>query len=230
MSGRGRRRRSTLGSRLAVATLLLILARSGVAQELALDFTGTSGNRFVAELTFGWGFSVHEPIVVTRLGFFDSFTGAFPGAGDGPGLVQDHRVRLWTASGELLADTVITNASDPLPSIGSGRWLLNNVPPVELAPGPYVIGADDPACPGGICDFIHYSTTATTASAITFDVTRDRFSLGFPDLEEPDRDDGYFGATFVFETPPAVPALSSLALLGLVGAMACTGIWLRSRA
>ena len=179
------------------------------ATALALDFTGTGGNAFQAELTFGWSFTVNSPISVYELGFFDDFN--FDGQGQG--LQQNHLVSLWTAGGALLTSTTINNGSAPVASTAAdGQWLFNAVAPVILAPGTYVIGAHDPSCGGSDCDRIRFLDIATTAPEITFIEARDSISSpGFPAVSQPERNDGYFGPNFSFNV---VPEPSTMLLLG----------------
>src|ERR1700716_3992678 len=103
---------------LVVAILIFSPAWSS-ATTLALDFVGETGNRFLFDNTFGWSFTANTPIAVDGLGFFDDFH-------FGAGLLQDHRVNLWTNTGTPLAQTVITNASTPVATTSAqGRWLFN---------------------------------------------------------------------------------------------------------
>jgi hypothetical protein len=193
------------------------------ASTLALDFVGTTENSFGNELTLGWSFRVNQSLAVTGLGFFDDALAPFGSTG----LVQDHRVSLWTAGGTLLTQTTITNASTPVASTAAdGRWLFNDITAVILAPGTYVIGALNSAC--ATCDSVRYSDTATTSSAITFIEARDNVSGdGFPNLSNSGRNAGYFGPDFAF-TP--VPEPSMGILVGTMGLIGIGGaLWRRSR-
>src|ERR1044072_5414176 len=96
-------RRGSLKMGVIAIGLFLLSASSAWADTLALDFTGTLQNRVSGENTLGWSFNVNRPIVVTGLGFFDDFTPV-----DGPGLLQNHLVSLWTSAGTLLAQSTIT--------------------------------------------------------------------------------------------------------------------------
>jgi hypothetical protein len=179
------------------------------ATTLALDFVGTLQNGFSAELTFGWSFTVNQPIAVNGLGFFDDFSIG------GPGLKQDHLVSMWTSGGALLAQTTITNASTSVASTAAdGKWLFNDITAILLAPGDYVIGAHNAASSAcATCDYFRYLDTATTSSAITFIEARDISGNAFPSRSIPDRNDGYFGPNFAFEAVP-VPEPATLVLFG----------------
>jgi len=185
------------------------------ASELALDFTGTTANSFLAELTFGWSFTANQSIVVDGLGFFDDELRT------GADLRQDHLVSLWDIQGVLLAQTTITNASTAVASTAAGgEWLFNDISPVTLTAGDYVIGAYDPACSSILdCDDIRFSGSAITSSLITFIEARDGSGNGFPTIEQSLRDDGYFGPNLRVSAVP-VPAaiwLFGTALIGFVG-------------
>jgi hypothetical protein len=193
---------------MAVAIMVLTASRA-VASTIALDFVGVTENRFQFANTFGWSFTVNAPIAVDGLGFFDSFIT------DGAGILQDHRVDLWTGTGTLLAQTTITNASTQAATTAAqGRWLFNTIVPVLLMPGTYVISTFNAESPPGCttCDGFRFLDTATTDPAITFIE-----AVGFPGADQfptipiPIRNDGYFGPNFTFV---AVPEPASLLLVG----------------
>ncbi|MEM7314860.1 MAG: hypothetical protein AAF497_17080 [Planctomycetota bacterium] len=194
-------------NQIAFAAILLLLAyRPTVSQaELALDFTGLSENGFRADLSLGWSFTVTDPVVVHSLGLFDSY------ATSGEGLFHDHLVRLWTDDFEdpqELASTVITNASTPVASSAEdGQWLFNEISPLVLTPGEYVIGADDPPCVLD-CDGYRFITSATAMPQIEFGDNRVKSGLGFPRSANDGRNDGYFGPNFMARGLPG-PDLNS---------------------
>ena len=178
----------------AIALMLLIVAiATAPASEIAMDFTGSSGNLFQANSTFGWSFEVHQPIRVDRLGFFDDF------ASHGPGIQFDHLVRIWTddADRTLLTGATVTNSSQVEPTTAdNGQWLVEPISPIVLRRGEYVIGADDPGCTSGTCDRIRFLTTTTSIPQISFGMVRNSGTPGFPQATGIGRDAGYFGPTF----------------------------------
>lgn len=196
---------------------LVFVSAPARSAEIALDFTGTLANSFLSDLTFGWSFSANQPIVVDGLGFFDDEIRT------GPDLHQDHVVSLWNSQGVLLAQTTITNASTPVPSTADGgEWLFNDISPVTLMPGEYVIGAHDAACTGTQdCDDIRYLDSAITSSLITFIEARNGVGNAFPNVSFPDQNDGYFGPNLRIEAVPVPAALplmfTGLAALGIFG-------------
>jgi hypothetical protein len=115
--------------------------------------------------------------------------------------------------GDLLTQTRITNDSHAIASTSnSGRWLFEEVAPLELTPGEYVLGAtyfsDDEV------DHLIAQATATTISQISFGTARfaDGPGLRFPIAEASADDDGYFGPNLRIAQ---VPEPGSLALLGI---------------
>ena len=201
-----------------IALSLCSLAVSSLpskASELALDFTGTTANSFLFDLTFGWSFTANQSLIVDGLGFFDDELRT------GSDLRQDHLVSLWDIQGVLLAQTTITNASTPAASTAAGgEWLFNDITPVSLTAGNYVIGAHDPACTDITdCDDIRFFDSAITSPLITFIAARDGAGNVFPGIEQSFRNDGYFGPNLRVSAVP-VPAafwLFGTALIGLVG-------------
>lgn len=205
--------------RLIIITLSLFSLAVGSlpakASELALDFTGTAANSFLFDLTFGWSFTANQSIVVDGLGFFDDELRT------GADLRQDHLVSLWDIQGVLLAQTTITNASTAVASTAvGGEWLFNDISPVTLTAGDYVIGAYDPACTNILdCDDIRFFGSAITSPLITFIEALDVSGNGFPTSSIPSRNDGYFGPNLRVNAVP-VPAaiwLFGTGLIGLVG-------------
>ncbi|MEM8679967.1 MAG: hypothetical protein AAGF97_11490, partial [Planctomycetota bacterium] len=176
-----------------VSALLTLVATTGRGSEIAMDFTGNTGTLFQANATFGWSFTVHQPVRVDRLGFFDDFIAG------GVGLRLDHQVRLWRDDGSetLLAATVVTNNSATAPSTAEdGQWRYEPIDPIVLRRGEYVIGADDPGCGTATCDRIRFVTNAQTLPAISHGIVRNAGTPGFPRATTFDREDGYFGPNF----------------------------------
>ena len=180
----------------SMALLITVYAGSLSAQlqTLALDFTGEDTNGFQAELTLGWSFEVTHPIRLNALGFFDHFEA------DEDGLMFDHLVRVWTdtTTPELLTSSLITNDSTFVNSMASnGRWLFNEIAPVALLPGNYVIGADDPACGGLACDRFRLIVNETTIPEIAFGEARSASPTGPPQSSQPQLNGGYFGPSMM---------------------------------
>ncbi len=176
---------------------LLFVSQIAIAQpEPALDFTGEDTNGFQANLTLGWSFQVNAPVRLTGLGFFDHFET------DEDGLSADHLIRVWTDQFDapaLLAQTTISNSSTTMNSAAAnGRWLLNEIMPVVLSPGQYVIGADDPACAAS-CDRFRLVVEEMTIPEITFLEARTASPPGPPMSSQPQLNGGYFGPTMVVQ-------------------------------
>lgn len=164
-----------------------------VSAQVAADFTGSSNNGFQADLTLGWSFEVSESIVIDGLGFFDDF------ASDGEGLHHDHRVAIWTdeQDPQLIVESTITNGSACVWSRAEdGCWMMNDVGPITLSPGNYVIGAHDPFCGGGgDCDRYRFFVDGLTIPEVT--ILQGRTGQGWrAPLSPHDVLDGYFGPTF----------------------------------
>jgi len=123
------------------ASLFLVisfLSFNAEANEIALDFDTTQADYLFAagDSTFGWEFTVSNPVTVSSLGFFDA---------EEPGLIEPHAVGIWDLSSSLLASTMVGNDGQPYPATGGeGQWIFQSVSPVQLGAGTYVIGAHYP--------------------------------------------------------------------------------------
>lgn len=178
-------------SLIAIVAFLMACPIHASAQ-LALDFTGTSHNGFQNDLTLGWSFEVEETIIIDGLGYFDDFQI------DGVGLLNDHRVAIWTdaQTPQLLAETLITNSSVPEWSAAQdGQWMFNSIAPITLSPGTYIIGAHDPPCSGGDCDRYRMFVESMMIPEITLLQARTGQGWTAPRSSQ-DVTDGYFGPTF----------------------------------
>ena len=178
---------------LMASALVTLFATTGRGSEIAMDFTGNTGTLFQANATFGWSFTVHQPVRVDRLGFFDDFIAG------GVGLRLDHQVRIWSDDGSetLLAATVVTENSAMAPSTAEdGQWRYEEIAPLVLRRGVYVIGADDPGCGPATCDRIRFITDSQTLPSISHGTVRNAGTPGFPAATTFDREDGYFGPNF----------------------------------
>ena len=162
--------------------------------QLVLDFEGEQTNGFQADLTLGWSFRVNHPVKVRALAFFDHFES------DDDGLSFDHQVRIWTDQfdAELIASTTITNESSiTASSAANGRWLYRDIETVNLLPGDYVIGADDPDCANSSCDRYRLLAAVATTPEISFGEARSAAVPGPPLSPQPQLNGGYFGPSFM---------------------------------
>lgn len=110
----------------AHATLALDLNSGGVP-------TTCGSGPCAFSTTFGWGFTLSQTIVVDGLGVWDE-------GSDGIGVSS--QTGLWTSAGNLLADVSVSDSSTPTLSASSnGRWLFENIAPLTLTPGSYLVGS-----------------------------------------------------------------------------------------
>jgi hypothetical protein len=114
--------------------LALLLPPNQALAEIMLDFTGGAAAPSALYLVFGWEFRTTVSLTIDGLGYWDE-------GGNGPAYA--HQVGLWTGDGSsLLASTTITGASTPVPSTSTdGRWLFNDISPLLIPSGTYVLGA-----------------------------------------------------------------------------------------
>ena len=190
--------------------LLGLLALAATASQAGLILAFSGGNlgqeAFAPGSTRGWSFSVTSTTIADGLAIWDWTP-------NGLGLVQDHLVRLWDSSGNLLASQAITNAnSTPSASINAaGRWLVTSISPLSLTLGPYVLGADY------VVDSPDYFGLAATSTVIEagFAFLQSGFALGygFPATTNSSFDPGLFGPNL--RVVASVPEPATLALFGL---------------
>ena len=183
----------------AQATLVLDVGPGGDA-----DICGPGDCGNVSGLTFGWAFEVNSPILVGGIAAWDSNEQAF-----GP----DVEAGLWTDAGTLLVSATITAGSPTEDSNGDGVWRGEDIGPLLLAPGLYVVGLtffDETPLAQSDTDF-------TTIPEVTYIEARlsslvEDSGFGFPGLSfGPNSDDGIFGPTLL---AVALPEPASLALFG----------------
>jgi hypothetical protein len=186
-----------------ILTLALIAstAAGSSASTLALDVT--SGTQIFAPGVFrniGWQFSVNTSVTVDGLGVFDV---------DAPGFAERHQVGLWDNSGNLLAQAVVWDTSALVLSASTaGDWRFENIAPLVLGPGTYVVGAfySDSSDP------VMANATLALAPQISFLASRASQEVAFAmpgvyGLVEP----GVFAANVRIN---AVPEPASMLLLG----------------
>lgn len=194
------------------AGVLAALPCAAMAQSAGvLGFTGGSEfSSFNSDGdTVGWYFTVHEPIVVTDLGFWDSGQ---------DGLAGEHEVAIWDATTQsMLAQTVVQAGTA---STLIGEWRYESIAGLALAPGEYVIGAYYHPSGGPVDNYTAIVSSVDTAPEITLTASAvddnpsggGPYPLTFPATKG--GANGRFGPNFQYI--PAPGALGVLALGGLV--------------
>ena len=142
--------------------------------------------------TRGWAFTVEtEGLVVSKLGIFDEGL---------DGLIEPHRVSIWTGTGEPVVSTMIPSG-DSTELQGVFRYL--EVPPTPLINGEYyVIGAYYGS------DADHWADTddADKHSAIFYRIDQSGTGDSFPEHSGRGVDPGFFGPNFQFLIVPEPPS------------------------
>ena len=186
----------------AQATLVLDVGPGGET-----DICGDCGN--VSGLTFGWAFEVTSPILVGGIAAWDSNEQAF-----GP----DLEAGLWNGAGMLLVSATITAGSPTEDSNGNGVWRGEDIGPLLLAPGLYVVGLtffDETPLAQSDTDFTTIPEVTYIEARLSSLVADSGFD--FPGLSFGPNSEGIFGPTLlaVALTEPASLALFGFGLAGL---------------
>jgi hypothetical protein len=187
---------------LAAAVLLTLGAERGRAG-LMLDVSG--GQAFsLSGQTLGWQFKSTVPLQIEGLGMWDDR--------DHP-LTGPHEIGLWTGGGVLLATTMVTAGSTPIPSADHGQWLFSFLSPVLLAPGTYVIGEYT-----NVGDKVLAGPTITTIPGVTFQGARVQSgpSLEFPTSGPHPGLPRYFGPDLLTAPEPGTITLLAVGVAGLL--------------
>jgi hypothetical protein len=192
----------------SVVGLVVSMCWSGPARaDIALGFVGGHPESpLLDDGTWGWSFTVSNPITVTHLGFY---------AGSA-GLVNSHNIGIWANNGALQVSGTVASGA------GAG-WHWTSISNTLLTPGTYVIGAYyHPTDPD-----VGYSnaTSVTMGSDLTFGQNRFYEGTGFhrPDSTWSGYGKGVFGPNFQYVPEPAFLQLPFL--IGIGG----MGLWLRRR-
>lgn len=200
------------GFRGAVLTLALLASPlPAVAASLGVDITADgTNNAFVnSGFTIGWAVDVTTAVRVTALGVWDEGSN---------GLVDAHAVGLWRGDGTLLASTTVPAdlaADVAVPSaLGLGQWLFEDIDPLTVEPGHYVMGSTSGGDP-----FRSLQVSIALDPALdNFDSGKFHFgsALEFP-ADDEDTAFSLFGPNLLLEEVPVTPTPlpASLALLGL---------------
>ena len=164
--------------------------------------------------TYGWAFTLSQPITITDLGWFDF---------GGNGLNAAHPVGIWTSAGALvLSGTVPSGTGTEVNS-----FLYTSVTPTLLPVGSYVIAGFENGSSGDPIT-VGASTITPAAGIISYDGSRSAAggSLTFPPSDPLSNGNSYFGPNFLFT---AVPEPSTTALLLLTSSVASIFTWFRRR-
>jgi hypothetical protein len=195
---------------LSASCLLLFVTQPAGAVPI-LDLSGGIGASPDGDTIGGWEFDVTSQITVDALGFWDE---------GGDGLNHSHDVGLWTIGQTLLAQTTMLNGSFSVASSsGLGVWLFNDIAPLALNPGTYVLGA---TFLNQDVDFARTQASATTIPEVTFVNARQetfQSTLAFPTQVFAGINDAIFGPNLhVHAVPePATLLLIGTGLVSLVG-------------
>ena len=193
-----------------VAAVIALCPIQTRADTIALSFTpsGTTVFGGAGSDTFGWGFSLSSPLVVTQLGVWDQ---------NGDGLGQSHLVTIWDSTGTQVAQGTVPSGTGP--ETNSFRYV--SIGPVLLAAGNYTIGAFYVALGSDVASAS--ASAISTAPGVTYAGSRSIAGNAFPPTDALAIPNSYFGPNFQFTSPTSAPDtgstfgllfLSSIVLLG----------------
>ena len=199
----------------AILVLCLCSANSAQGEFAVLQLITNIGGGGAGHPTIGWEFAPVRPILITKLGYYDSLQN---------GLTNSHQLGIFEeASHVLLTSTSIAaGIAAPLegPTVSGGGFRYVPVTPLVLNPGMHYIIAATPI--GYIDNTAQYQPIGNahyleTAPDITFIQGRYNFfvppGLAYPVDESPNV---AFGPSFQFTV---VPEPSTLTLLGIAIAL-----------
>ncbi|MEP6755698.1 MAG: PEP-CTERM sorting domain-containing protein [Chthonomonadales bacterium] len=197
----------------ALASLALALSLPSQAQTIALDFTAGGLGGAQDNSMLGWEFSLANQVTLTDLGIYDE---------GNDGLFNSHQIGLWTGGGTLVSSATIASGfsgSVVNSASGLGSFRFNNVSPVSLTPGSYVIGAL-----WGIQDRDYIRTGSNNvptplnmAPGFSFTQLRYNVNSGFAFPASSFARNGHFGPDLRFTTVPEPGMVVSLLGAGSLG-------------
>ena len=190
---------------LGAAFAAMSVARSALAVQTAVEFSGETTGMPTSDTTAGWSFTTNQAITVTALEVFDP-----TGAGG---------VRLYDASQTILASATVTTGD---PQVGSPTLFYSHaITPVPLAAGTTYFIAEDTAF--NTTNAAFFVTGMTVDPAITYGGEISATNTGqtpTSDLFGGVLNPGIFGPNFAFTTaaaPAPEPLTATLGLLSVGG-------------
>ena len=164
-----------IGRVLILSVVALTLFAAPALADTALNFTDTQTWGFLFPITFGWEFTVSEPITVDQLGIRDAFA---------PGFYVSHAVGIYRVSDNALLVSATITSSDAL----DGLFRYTAVTPTTLQPGVvYLCAGFDPRYQSGApLDYVGLPEIAHLTSTVAPPITYRGWAYGETDgLEFP---------------------------------------------
>jgi hypothetical protein len=186
-----------------IAAVIALCPIETHADTTALSFTPSGTTIFggAGSDTFGWGFSLSSPLVVTQLGVWDE---------NGDGLGQSHLVTIWDSTGSPVAQVTVPSGTGP--ETNGFRYV--SIGSLTLAAGNYTIGAFYNAFGSDVASAS--ASAISTAPGVTYAGSRTIAGNAFPPTDALALPDSYFGPNFQFTTTSSIPDTGMTAsLLGL---------------